>query len=154
MGSFLIANIVIAVISVLIWFFLNRASVRANRLVELLELIDKKNNRQIELLSLILESNSISLDDNKNKQLLADYFREAKLIGDNLISGDGKLNKDNVIKFAEYGNKYIESEKLKGENIDNSIDLFTMLKNEKFSKLTSNERETANKLYKDAITFM
>ncbi|MEQ5632068.1 YebO family protein [Providencia manganoxydans] len=154
MGPFLIANIVIAVISVLIWFFLNRASVRANRLVELLELIDKKNNKQIELLSLILESNSISLDDNKNKQLLADYFREAKLIGDNLILSDGKLNKDNVIKFAEYGNKYIESEKLKGENIDNSIDLFTMLKNEKFSKLTGNEKEIANKLYKDSITFL
>lgn len=85
---------------------------------------------------------------------MTDYFREAKLIGDNFISGDGKLNKSNIIKFAEYGNRYIESERLKGENIDDSIDLFTILKNEKFSTLSGNEKEVANKLYKDHITFL
>ncbi|EMY5615294.1 YebO family protein [Providencia stuartii] len=150
--QFLIVNIAITIIFFLIWFFLNRASVRANKIVELLESIDKKNSRQIELLSSFLELNSTSID--AKKQQPVDYFKEAKLIGDNLIFEDGQLNRDNVIKFAEFGNKYIESEKAKGESIDDSIDLFTMLKNEKFSKLTSNERETANKLYKDAITFM
>lgn len=114
MEPFLIANIVIAIVSILIWFFLNRASVRSNRIIELLELMDKKSNKQIELLSSILESRSISLDIAQKKQLLTDYFREAKLIGDNFISGDGKLNKSNIIKFAEYGNRYIESERLKG----------------------------------------
>ncbi|EMH5494602.1 TPA: YebO family protein [Providencia stuartii] len=150
--QFLIVNIAITIIFFLIWFFLNRASVRANKIVELLESIDKKNSRQIELLSSFLELSSTSID--AKKQQPVDYFKEAKLIGDNLIFEDGQLNRDNVIKFAEFGNKYIESEKAKGESIDDSIDLFTMLKNEKFSKLTSNERETANKLYKDAITFM
>lgn len=61
MEPFLIANIVIAIVSILIWFFLNRASVRSNRIIELLELMDKKSNKQIELLSSILESRSISL---------------------------------------------------------------------------------------------
>ncbi|MDB9568126.1 YebO family protein [Providencia rettgeri] len=154
MGPFLIANVVIAIVSILIWFFLNRASVRSNRIIELLELMDKKNNKQIELLSSILESGSISLNAEQKKQLLTDYFKEAKLIGDDFISGDGKLNKSNIIKFAEYGNKYIESERLKGENIDDSIDLFTMLKNEKFSTLSGDEKEIANKLYKDSITFL
>ncbi len=154
MEPYFIANVIIVLISILIWFFLNRASVRANRVVELLELIDKKNSKQIELLSSILESSSISTDSVQKKQALTDYFNEAKLIGDSFILGDGKLNKDYVIKFAEYGNKYIESEKLKGEDINNSIDLFTMLKNEKFSSLSGENKEIANKLYKDSITFL
>lgn len=154
MEPYFIANIIIVLISILIWFFLNRASVRANRVVELLELIDKKNSKQIELLSSILESSSISTDSVQKKQALTDYFNQAKLIGGSFILGDGKLNKDYVVKFAEYGNKYIESEKLKGEDINNSIDLFTMLKNEKFSSLSGENKEIANKLYKDSITFL
>lgn len=154
MGAFLAANIIIAIISIVIWYFLNRASIRANRIVELLELIDRKNNKQIELLSSILESSSVSLTDEARKSLTTDYFHEAKLISENLVSGDGRVNKDKIIKFAECGNSYVESEMLRGEDVNNAIDLFTILKNEKFSKLSEVNKKIANEIYKEAMKFI
>lgn len=154
MGTLLIANIIIAVISIVIWYFLNRASVRANRIVELLELIDRKNTKQIDLLADMLESSSKSLKESRENGTVVDYFEKAKLIGEALTWADGKLNKDNVIKFSALGNSYIEREKDRGEDVDNSIDLFTILKNEMFSKLSSSNREIADKIYKERINFI
>ncbi len=42
MDPFFIVYIILLIISIVFWFFLNRASVRADRVVELLEAIDKK----------------------------------------------------------------------------------------------------------------
>lgn len=52
--------IIISLISVVIWYFINRASVRANRQVELLESIDRQ-------LTLITGQDSIDTIRAKNK---------------------------------------------------------------------------------------
>ncbi|MFV9076862.1 YebO family protein [Serratia fonticola] len=41
-GAFFLWYLVFTVITIVIWYFLNRASVRANRQIELLESIDSK----------------------------------------------------------------------------------------------------------------
>ncbi|WP_312664662.1 YebO family protein [Pantoea sp. CTOTU49201] len=46
-NSDLIWTLIICVISIIIWFYVNRASVRANRQVELLESIDKKLSKLV-----------------------------------------------------------------------------------------------------------
>lgn len=151
MDPFFIVYIILLIISIVFWFFLNRASVRADRVVELLEAIDKKNRRQVELLTSLLESSSITLSN--EEKLVIDYFREAQVIGDNIISSDGKLNESMIIKFAKYGNKYIERQKSQGDEISEAIDLFTMLKNEKFSLLPPKNKKIANELFKQNINF-
>ncbi|WP_424684342.1 YebO family protein, partial [Escherichia coli] len=103
--------IILLIISIVFWFFLNRASVRADRVVELLEAIDKKNRRQVELLTSLLESTSITLSNEEKEKLVIDYFREAQVIGDNILSSDGKFNESMIINFAKFGNKYIERQK-------------------------------------------
>ncbi|EPL4467578.1 YebO family protein [Proteus mirabilis] len=152
MGTLLLVNIIILIISVIIWFFLNRSSVRANRVVELLESIEEKHSRQIELLLSVIEYSTSTLSS--EDKIIKDYFYEAKIISENLISSDGRLNEENIIKFAKLGNKYIEKEKLTNKNINDSIDLFTMLKNEKFSKLSKKEQDIANNLYKENVHFL
>jgi hypothetical protein len=47
-GAFLFWYLIFAVVGAVIWYFLNRASVRANRQIELLESIDKKLNKIID----------------------------------------------------------------------------------------------------------
>ncbi|MDF7224605.1 YebO family protein [Proteus mirabilis] len=153
MDPFFIVYIILLIISIVFWFFLNRASVRADRVVELLEAIDKKNRRQVELLTSLLESSTIFLNDEEKEQLITDYFHEARLAAENLILSDGKLNEDNVIKFAKLGNKYIEKEQEKGKDVNDSIVSFTMLKNQKFSVLSPKDRKDANELYKSNINF-
>lgn len=153
MDPFFIVYIILLIISIVFWFFLNRASVRADRVVELLEAIDKKNRRQVELLTSLLESSSITLSNEEKEKLVIDYFREAQVIGDNILSSDGKLNESMIIKFAKFGNKYIERQKLQGDDISEAIDLFTMLKNEKFSLLPYKNKKIANELFKQNINF-
>ncbi|QKJ48918.1 hypothetical protein G9394_10265 [Proteus vulgaris] len=153
MDPFFIVYIILLIISIVFWFFLNRASVRADRVVELLEAIDKKNRRQVELLTSLLESSSITLSNEEKEKLVIDYFREAQVIGDNILSSDGKLNESIIIKFARYGNKYIEKQKSQGDDISEAIDLFTMLKNEKFSLLPPKNKKIANELFKQNINF-
>ncbi|EJL90210.1 YebO family protein [Pantoea sp. GM01] len=46
-NSDLFWTIIICLVSIFIWFYINRASVRANRQVELLESIDKKLGKLI-----------------------------------------------------------------------------------------------------------
>lgn len=46
-NSDLIWTLIICVISIIIWFYVNRASVRANRQVELLESIDRKLSKLV-----------------------------------------------------------------------------------------------------------
>lgn len=153
MDPFFIVYIILLIISIVFWFFLNRASVRADRVVELLEAIDKKNRRQVELLTSLLESSSIALSNEEKESLVIDHFREAQVIGDNILSSDGKLNESMIIKFAKFGNKYIERQKLQGDDINEAIDLFTMLKNEKFSLLPYKNKKIANELFKQNINF-
>ncbi|MGK5746867.1 YebO family protein [Proteus mirabilis] len=153
MDTFFIVYIILLIISIVFWYFLNRASVRANRIVELLEAIDKKNHRQVELLTSLLESSSITLSNEEKDKLVIDYFREAQVIGDNILSSDGKLNESIIIKFAKFGNKYIERQKLQGYDIREAIDLFNVLKNDKFSLLSPKNKKIANELFKQNINF-
>lgn len=153
MDPFFIVYIILLIISIVFWFFLNRASVRADRVVELLEAIDKKNHRQVELLTSLLESSSITLSSEEKESLVTDHFREAQVIGDNILSSDGKLDESMIIKFAKYGNKYIERQKSQSNDISEAIDLFTMLKNEKFSLLPPKNKKIANELFKKNINF-
>ncbi|AHK20864.1 YebO family protein [Yersinia similis] len=59
-GAFGVASIVLSLITVLffliVWFFLSRASVRANEQVRLLREIAEQQKRQTELLTALLEN--------------------------------------------------------------------------------------------------
>ncbi|MEG0378227.1 MAG: YebO family protein [Eubacterium sp.] len=55
-------------IGLILWFFINRASVRANRQVELLESIDQK-------LSKILDPNFETINEDQSKE---NYLEEAR----------------------------------------------------------------------------
>lgn len=67
-NAFLFWYLVCMVISVVIWYFLNRASVRANRQIELLESIDNK-------LSKILDPN---FDTSSRDSSTEGYLEEAR----------------------------------------------------------------------------
>lgn len=60
---------IFSILGVIIWYFLNRASVKANRQVQLLESIDKK-------LSLLIEPQS--RDNSADDQSKEGYLEEAR----------------------------------------------------------------------------
>lgn len=67
-GAFFLWYLVFTVITIVIWYFLNRASVRANKQIELLESIDSK-------LSKILDPN---FEATKRDNSAEGYLEEAR----------------------------------------------------------------------------
>lgn len=67
-GAFFLWYLVFTVITIVIWYFLNRASVRANKQIELLESIDSK-------LSKILDPN---FETTKRDNSAEGYLEEAR----------------------------------------------------------------------------
>lgn len=57
--------LLVAIFFLIVWFFLNRASVRANEQVRLLREITEQQKRQIELLNALLE-NATGISDRQD----------------------------------------------------------------------------------------